>query len=101
MFFVRFVPLCRNSCPHAWGFSGLARILQALGGSGAIVLARAIVRDLYAAERAGRELSQMGAMIPRIGGLPGQVLCEFLIPRRVSKSSGLGMSMAVSGLGWV
>jgi MFS transporter, DHA1 family, multidrug resistance protein len=39
------------------------RILQALGGSGAIVLARAIVRDLYAAERAGRELSQMGAIM--------------------------------------
>ena len=41
----------------------VARILQALGGSGAIVLARAIVRDLYAAERAGQELSRMGAIM--------------------------------------
>ena len=41
----------------------VARILQALGGSGTIVLARAIVRDLYAAERAGRELSRMGAIM--------------------------------------
>jgi DHA1 family bicyclomycin/chloramphenicol resistance-like MFS transporter len=38
-----------------------ARALQALGGSGAIVLPRAIVRDLYAGERAGRELSRIGA----------------------------------------
>jgi DHA1 family bicyclomycin/chloramphenicol resistance-like MFS transporter len=40
-----------------------ARGLQALGGSGAIVLPRAIVRDLYAGERAGRELSRMGAIM--------------------------------------
>jgi MFS transporter, DHA1 family, multidrug resistance protein len=53
-----------------------ARILQALGGSGAIVLARAIVRDLYAGDRAGRELSRMGAIMsiapvgaPLIGGI--------------------------------
>ena len=31
-----------------------ARALQALGGSGGIVLARAIVRDLYSGARAGR-----------------------------------------------
>jgi len=53
-----------------------ARALQALGGSGAIVLPRAIVRDLYAGERAGRELSRMGAIMsfapilaPVIGGV--------------------------------
>ena len=53
-----------------------ARALQALGGSGAIVLARAIVRDLYAGERAGRELSRMGAVMsfapviaPLLGGI--------------------------------
>jgi MFS transporter, DHA1 family, multidrug resistance protein len=40
-----------------------ARILQALGASGAIVLARAIVRDCYAGDRAGRELSMMGAIM--------------------------------------
>ena len=53
-----------------------ARALQALGSSGAIVLARAIVRDLYSGARAGRELSLMGAIMalapvfaPLIGGL--------------------------------
>lgn len=53
-----------------------ARFLQALGGSGAIVLARAIVRDLYSGSRAGRELSLMSAVMaiapvvaPIIGGV--------------------------------
>jgi len=53
-----------------------ARALQALGGSGAIVLARAIARDLYSGERAGRELSRMGAVMsfapviaPLVGGV--------------------------------
>jgi DHA1 family bicyclomycin/chloramphenicol resistance-like MFS transporter len=53
-----------------------ARAVQALGSSGAIVLARAIVRDLYSGARAGRELSLMGAIMslapvgaPMIGGV--------------------------------
>jgi DHA1 family bicyclomycin/chloramphenicol resistance-like MFS transporter len=41
----------------------VARALQALGGSGAIVLPRAIVRDLYTGARVGRELSRMGAIM--------------------------------------
>jgi DHA1 family bicyclomycin/chloramphenicol resistance-like MFS transporter len=41
----------------------VARATQALGSSGAIVLARAIVRDLYSGARAGRELSLMGAIM--------------------------------------
>jgi MFS transporter, DHA1 family, multidrug resistance protein len=40
-----------------------ARALQALGGSGGIVLARAMVRDLYSGTRAGRELSLIGAVM--------------------------------------
>ena len=54
-----------------------ARALQALGGCGAIVLPRAIVRDLYAGERAGRELSRMGAIMsfaPVIAPLIGAVV---------------------------
>jgi DHA1 family bicyclomycin/chloramphenicol resistance-like MFS transporter len=54
----------------------LARFVQALGASGPIVLARAIVRDLYDGPRAGRELSRMGtimgvvpALAPILGGL--------------------------------
>ena len=53
-----------------------ARAFQALGGAGGIVLARAIVRDLYSGARAGRELSLIGAVMalapvfaPLIGGM--------------------------------
>jgi MFS transporter, DHA1 family, multidrug resistance protein len=52
------------------------RFLQALGGAGSIVLARAAVRDLYSGVRAGRELSLMGTITafapivaPFIGGI--------------------------------
>jgi DHA1 family bicyclomycin/chloramphenicol resistance-like MFS transporter len=52
-----------------------ARAVQALGGSGGIVLARAMVRDLYSGGRAGRELSVIGAVMalapvlaPVVGG---------------------------------
>ena len=54
----------------------ICRALQALGGSGAIVIARAVVRDLYSGARAGRELSVMGSVMalapvlaPMAGGL--------------------------------
>ena len=52
-----------------------ARFVQALGGSGSIVLARAVARDIYDGERLGRELSRMAAIFalaplvaPLIGG---------------------------------
>jgi len=52
------------------------RFVQSLGGAGAIVLARAVVRDLYSGVRAGRELSLMGSIqafapivAPVIGGI--------------------------------
>jgi MFS transporter, DHA1 family, multidrug resistance protein len=52
------------------------RFLQALGGAGSIVLARAVVRDLYSGVRAGRELSLIGSVTafapivaPVIGGV--------------------------------
>jgi MFS transporter, DHA1 family, multidrug resistance protein len=52
------------------------RVIQAFGGAGAIVLARAVVRDLYSGVRAGRELSLMGSITafapiaaPAIGGV--------------------------------
>jgi DHA1 family bicyclomycin/chloramphenicol resistance-like MFS transporter len=51
------------------------RALQALGGCGGVVLSRAIVRDLYAGARAGRELSLISMVMalapvvaPLIGG---------------------------------
>jgi len=54
-----------------------ARFLQALGGCGGIVLARAIVRDLYAGARAGRELSLIGsvmALAPVLAPIAGGLL---------------------------
>ncbi len=52
------------------------RFFQALGASGPIVLARAVVRDLYDGPRAGRELARMGtimgivpAIAPTLGGI--------------------------------
>jgi DHA1 family bicyclomycin/chloramphenicol resistance-like MFS transporter len=57
------------------GLLSAARFLQAFGASGPIVLARAVVRDLYEGPRAARELSRMGtimglvpAVAPVIGG---------------------------------
>ena len=54
----------------------VARFLQAIGGAGSIVLARAMVRDLYSGVRAARELSLMGSIsafapivAPMIGGV--------------------------------
>jgi len=53
-----------------------ARFAQAVGGSGAVVVVRAIVRDLYSGARAGRELSLIGSVMalapvvaPVIGGI--------------------------------
>jgi DHA1 family bicyclomycin/chloramphenicol resistance-like MFS transporter len=53
-----------------------ARFFQGFAGSGSIVLARAIVRDLYSGVRAARELSLMGSIsafapivAPIIGGV--------------------------------
>jgi DHA1 family bicyclomycin/chloramphenicol resistance-like MFS transporter len=54
----------------------VARAFQALGGCGGVVLARAMVRDLYSGNRAGRELSVISAVMalapvlaPIVGGL--------------------------------
>jgi MFS transporter, DHA1 family, multidrug resistance protein len=65
-------------CALAQSIDGLIalRFVQALGGAGAIVLARAVVRDIYSGTRASRELSLMGSITafapivaPMIGGL--------------------------------
>jgi MFS transporter, DHA1 family, multidrug resistance protein len=54
-----------------------ARFVQALGGSGGIVLARAVVRDLSSGARAGRELSLIGsvmALAPVLAPIAGGLL---------------------------
>jgi MFS transporter, DHA1 family, multidrug resistance protein len=69
--------LATIGCAAAQSIGGLIalRFFQAVGGAGAIVLARAVVRDIYSGVRAGRELSLMGAITgvapivaPVIGG---------------------------------
>ena len=55
----------------------VARVFQALGGSGGIVLTRAIVRDIYSGARAGRELSLIGsvmALAPVLAPIAGGLL---------------------------
>jgi DHA1 family bicyclomycin/chloramphenicol resistance-like MFS transporter len=57
-----------------------ARLLQGISGSGAIVLARAIVRDVYSGVQAARELSLMGsisATAPIVAPMIGGVLQAF------------------------
>jgi MFS transporter, DHA1 family, multidrug resistance protein len=70
--------LASIGCALAQSIHGLIalRFIQALGGAGVIVLARAVVRDIYSGARASRELSLMGAVTafapivaPTIGGL--------------------------------
>jgi DHA1 family bicyclomycin/chloramphenicol resistance-like MFS transporter len=54
-----------------------ARLVQAVGGSGATVLARAVVRDMYEGTRIGRELARMAAIMalaPLVAPLIGGVL---------------------------
>ena len=54
-----------------------ARLLQAVGASGAIVLARAVVRDMFEGSRVGREMSRMAAIMalaPLVAPLLGGVL---------------------------
>jgi MFS transporter, DHA1 family, multidrug resistance protein len=55
----------------------LARFVQALGAAGPIVLARAVVRDLYDGTRASRELSRMGmimGLVPAAAPVAGGML---------------------------
>ncbi|HLH87405.1 MAG TPA: multidrug effflux MFS transporter [Xanthobacteraceae bacterium] len=70
--------LASLSCAASPSIAALigARALQATGSAGTIVLARAVVRDLYEGPRAGRELSLMAAIMglapivaPLIGGV--------------------------------
>ncbi len=64
--------LC-SFAPSINALTGL-RFLQALGASGPIVLARAVVRDLYDGPRAAREMSRMGTvmgLVPALAPIAG------------------------------
>ncbi|WP_137388243.1 multidrug effflux MFS transporter [Rhodoligotrophos defluvii] len=59
----------------------LARFGQAVSACAAIVIARAIVRDLYSAEQAGRVLSLMGALmgiVPAVAPILGGIIAPML-----------------------
>jgi len=67
------------ACALAFSIETLiaARVLQAVGASGAIVLARAVVRDMFEGSRIGREMSRMAAIMalaPLVAPLIGGVL---------------------------
>jgi DHA1 family bicyclomycin/chloramphenicol resistance-like MFS transporter len=71
--------LATLACALAFSIETLiaARFLQAVGGSGASVLARAVVRDMYEGTRVGRELARMAAIMalaPLVAPLIGGVL---------------------------
>lgn len=58
----------------------LSRAIQGLGAAGPIVIARAIVRDLYEGRRAGQELARMGSImgiVPAVAPVLGAGLEEF------------------------
>jgi DHA1 family bicyclomycin/chloramphenicol resistance-like MFS transporter len=70
--------LATLACAFSFSIETLiaARFVQAVGGSGASVLARAVVRDMYEGTRIGRELAPMAAIMglaplvaPVIGGV--------------------------------
>jgi DHA1 family bicyclomycin/chloramphenicol resistance-like MFS transporter len=71
--------LATVACAFAFSIEALiaARFLQAVGGSGASVLARTVVRDMYEGTRVGRELARMAAIMalaPLVAPLIGGVL---------------------------
>src|SRR5882757_869434 len=71
--------LATLACALAFSIETLiaARFVHAVGGSGATVLARAVVRDMFEGVRIGRELSRMAAIMalaPLIAPLIGGVL---------------------------
>jgi DHA1 family bicyclomycin/chloramphenicol resistance-like MFS transporter len=71
--------LATLACSLATSIEALiaARFLQALGGSGTMVLARATVRDMFDGVRVAREMSRMAAIMalaPLVAPLAGGVL---------------------------
>ncbi len=77
------------------------RFVQALGAAGPVVLARAIVRDLYRGPEAGRMLSHMGAimgLVPAIAPVLGGVLHEAFGWRIIfAIIAALGLALLVLG----
>ena len=80
-----------------------ARFAQALGASGPIVLARAMVRDLYEGPRAGQELSRMGSimgLVPAVAPVLGGVLHDWAGWRSTFAVTTL-LGLALAGMAFV
>jgi MFS transporter, DHA1 family, multidrug resistance protein len=80
----------------------VARIVHGFGASGAIVLARAIIRDVYEGARAGRELSIMAmimALAPILGPVIGGVV-QTLLGWRAEFAVILGAGVVALALVW-
>ena len=74
-----------------------ARVLQAFGGAGPIILARTIVRDLYDGPRAGRELSMMGSIMG-VTPVIAPIFGGFLQVAFGWRASFIAMALAATGL---
>jgi DHA1 family bicyclomycin/chloramphenicol resistance-like MFS transporter len=80
-----------------------ARFVQAVGASGAIVLARAVVRDMYDGPSVGRELSRMAAIMalaPLFAPLLGGVL-QTLFGWRSNFIALFCIGAMAAGMAWV
>ena len=80
-----------------------ARFIQAVGGSGTVVLARAVVRDLYEGTLVARELSRMAAVMalaPLIAPLIGGVL-QTAFGWRANFIVLVGFGVAAAALVWL
>jgi DHA1 family bicyclomycin/chloramphenicol resistance-like MFS transporter len=81
----------------------VARFVQAVGASGAIVLARAVVRDMYDGARIGRELSRMAsimALAPLAAPLAGGLL-QTAFGWRSNFVALLCYGLAATGMVWL
>jgi DHA1 family bicyclomycin/chloramphenicol resistance-like MFS transporter len=97
--------LASLACALATSIEALiaARFLQALGGSGAMVLARATVRDMFDGVRLSRELSRMAAIMalaPLVAPLAGGVL-QTLFGWRSNFVALLLFSVTAWGMVWL
>lgn len=78
------------------------RVAQAFGASGALIVTRAVVRDLYEGPRAGHQLSAMGTMMglaPIVAPIVGGVLLT-LSGWRAGFAFQLGVGAVAAALVW-
>jgi MFS transporter, DHA1 family, multidrug resistance protein len=80
-----------------------ARVIQALGAAGPIVLARAIVRDIYEGDRAAQELSRMGmimGLVPAVAPFLGSAI-DPLFGWRANFGALLAAGLGLAAVVWL